>query len=136
MTTKENKMNLDNLTIGEAKALARTFAGLTETTSATTDRAGIFAGLIGHNVVVRSSQSGVWMGTLVEASGDTMRLVDARRIYYWTGAATCSGLATHGPATGKIPAAVDSAVVLGCCEVVLASDAAMSRLAAVPAWVA
>lgn len=90
--------------------------------------------LIGKNVVVRSSQSGVWLGTLDAQDGETVTLTDARRAWRWTGAASCSGLAVRGPKGGNICESVAVAQVLGVCEVLLATDEAVAAWKAVPAW--
>lgn len=91
-------------------------------------------GLIGKHVVVRSSQSGVWLGELVAQDGDTVTLTDARRAWQWTGAASCSGLAVRGPKGGKICEAVAVAEVLGVCEILLATDEAVAAWKAVTPW--
>jgi len=94
----------------------------------------IYKDLLEKNVVVRSSDSGVWMGHLLSADGDAVLLRDARRIWSWQGAASCSGLALTGPSSGKIPGPVKLAVVHRCCEVLLATDEAVDRLSAIEEW--
>lgn len=86
------------------------------------------------HVVIRSSQSGVWFGKLESQSGDSFTLLNARRAYYWEGAATCSQLATHGPKGGKICLPVSRVQVLGVCECLDASEAAVKQWNEVPAW--
>ena len=95
----------------------------------------MYADLIDKFVVVRSSQSGVWFGRLQQVEGDDARLQDARRVYNWEGAASCSGLATGGPSGGQICAPVATAVVKGFCECLGASDEAAKRFAEVSPWV-
>ena len=95
----------------------------------------MYKDLIDKMVVVRSSQSGVWFGRLQQVEGDDARLQDARRVYYWEGAATCSGLATGGPSGGKICEPVPAGVVKNFCECLLASDEAIARFAEVSPWV-
>lgn len=85
-------------------------------------------------VVVRSSQSGVWLGDLVSSDGDTVVLRDARRAWSWQGAASCSGLAVRGPSGGKICEPVPSATIIGACEILDASDEAVARWLAVTPW--
>ena len=92
--------------------------------------------LIGKNVVVRSSPSGVWMGELVAQDGAVVTLRDARRAWNWDGAASCSGLAVRGPRGGKICEPVPTAEIHDCCEILEASEAAIAAWKAVTPWVA
>lgn len=96
----------------------------------------MYRDLLEKYVVVRSSPSGVWLGTLDHVEGDTVRLRQARRAWSWQGAASCSGLATHGPSGGKITPPVDIAVILSACEVLAATDAAVARWDDVSPWIA
>lgn len=57
--------------------------------------------MIGKYCMVRTYSAGVFAGTLAERKGKEARLTDARRIWYWRGAASLSELATKGPATPK-----------------------------------
>ena len=62
-------------------------------------------------VIVRTYSAGVFAGYLVSRKGKEVVLRDARRIWYWTGAATLSELAMRGtksPGTCKFPCSVAS----------------------------
>lgn len=65
---------------------------------------------MGKYVICRSYAMGVFAGTLDPASTETCKvLTDARRIWYWSGAASLSQLAIDGtsdPANCKFPEAV------------------------------
>ena len=89
-------------------------------------------------VIVRSSPSGVWFGRLVQVEGtpdglQRITLVEARRIHYWEGAGSCSGLAAHGPREGRIAPPV-SATVSQVCEILEATPEAVARIARIPEW--
>lgn len=95
--------------------------------------------LIGTYVIARSSQSGCWAGTLTQINGDTVELIDARRLWRWWAAAgvSLSGVAAHGLHPGKqsecrIAAPVAIAMVLGVCEVIAVSDAARASIVEAP----
>ena len=45
---------------------------------------------IGKKVIIRGNSSGVEFGTLVAYKGSEVTLHNARRIWYWDGAATLS----------------------------------------------
>jgi hypothetical protein len=92
----------------------------------------------GNNVIVRSSQSGVWFGRLVSTVGtpdglERVVLANARRIWCWEGAGSCSGLAAHGPRIGKIAPPV-AATISGVCERLEATAAAVKAIAAIAEW--
>lgn len=90
--------------------------------------------LVGHAVVVRSRDSGVWLGELVDAEATAVRLSSARRAWNWSGGAgECSALAQLGPTGGKIGPPGD-VIVYGVCELHPALPAAVDAWAAVPVW--
>ena len=96
---------------------------------------------VGRPALIRSGQSGVWVGTLAEpvmgpeAGRFAVRLRDARRIHYWTGAAACSGLAVAGPGKGsRVCPPVADVLLADCCEVLAVTEAAMGAVVALPAW--
>lgn len=98
----------------------------------------MFDDLIGKAVVVRATQSGVWVGTLVAAKMDkagyvTVKLGAGRKVWNWVGAGATSGLAAKGPKSGRIglPVAV---VVSSACEVIAATPAAVAAFDAIDAW--
>lgn len=70
-------MELDDLTIGEAKKLAGLFAPQA--------RVGVkgISSLIGEKVIVRTYSAGVHYGELIEKEGAEVILKNARRLWYW-----------------------------------------------------
>lgn len=91
----------------------------------------------GEHVLVRSRDAGVFAGRLVARTGDEVELANARRIYYWSGAATLSQLAVDGtskPGECKFPVAVPQITVLGVCEVIPMTRKAVESLNNVPVW--
>lgn len=52
-------------------------------------------------VIVRTYSAGVHFGYLARKDGKEVDLVRSRRIHYWEGANSCSGLATKGLDTKK-----------------------------------
>lgn len=88
-------------------------------------------------VVIRSGQSGVWLGRLIYKAADEVKLADARRLWYWSGAATLSQLATEGvskPTACKFAVTVPEVTVLGVCEIIPALAPAVSSIAKVAEW--
>lgn len=88
-------------------------------------------------VMVRSRDAGVFAGRLVERNGTEVELKTARRIWQWAGAATLSELAMLGtskPSGCKFPAPVPNIIVLGVCEMIAMTEAAVASIAEVPVW--
>lgn len=88
-------------------------------------------------VIVRSSQAGVFMGELLNRDGDTVTLADARRLWFWSGAATLSELAMRGvgkPNECKFPEPVTSVTVMGVCEILPVTAPALASVRAVKVW--
>jgi len=94
----------------------------------------------GDIVMVRSANAGVLYGRFVSREGDVVTLTEARRVWYWAGAATLSELSTRGtsnPAACKFPAPTSGEhVILGVCEVIPVTPQALATLDAVPVWTA
>lgn len=88
-------------------------------------------------VMIRSAQSGVHAGYLESKDGDEVTLRDARRIWYWDGAASISELATKGtskPENCKFPVAVDKITVIGVCEIISITENAKKSILGVDPW--
>ncbi len=93
--------------------------------------------LIGKTCIVRTYSAGVFLGTIAERDGKEVTLTNARRIWYWDGAATLSQLANDGtskPANCKFPAPVAEVVLTEAIEIIPATEAAIASIAAVPVW--
>lgn len=70
-------MNIDDLTIGEAKELAKLFS------SKNNDSSIGISSMVGKKAIIRTYSAGVHYGTVAEKSGNEIILKDARRLYYW-----------------------------------------------------
>jgi hypothetical protein len=90
-------------------------------------------------VIVRTYSAGVFFGELVNRSEDGKRgdILNARRIWYWDGAASLSQLATTGtskPANCKFPASVEKIEVMEVIEVLAVTEEAAASIDGVPVW--
>lgn len=93
--------------------------------------------LTGRYCMVRTHSAGVFAGTVVERDGEEITLSDARRIWYWDGAASLSELATRGtssPKTCKFPAPVAEVLLRGVIEIIPITEEALASIASVPVW--
>lgn len=92
---------------------------------------------IGKKVIIRGDRSGAEFGTLVAHNGREVTLHNARRIWYWEGAATLSQLATDGtskPCECKFTIAVSSITILDAIEIIPCSEKAIKSIEEVLEW--
>ena len=88
-------------------------------------------------VMVRSYSAGVFAGYLESRTGQEVVLRNARRIYYWDGAATLSQLAIDGsskPQNCKFPQEVDRVELLQAIEILSVTKKAQESIASVKIW--
>lgn len=92
---------------------------------------------IGKKVIIRGESSGVEFGTLVAHHGCEVTLHNARRIWYWEGAASLSQLAKDGtalPEKCKFTVSVDSITILDAIEIIPCTDKAIKSIEDVKEW--
>lgn len=88
-------------------------------------------------VIVRTYSAGVFAGELESRKGQEVVLRNARRIWYWDGAASLSQLAVDGtskPENCKFPCAVDRVELLQAIEILDVTPKARSSIEGVQVW--
>ena len=88
-------------------------------------------------VMVRTYSAGVFAGYLKSKSGKEVILNDARRIWYWKGAASLSQLAQEGtkkPNECKFPCPVDEIILTEAIEIIAITPNAKKSIEEVPVW--
>lgn len=88
-------------------------------------------------VIVRTYSAGVFAGTLVNRDGKEVVLNNARRLWYWAGAASLSQLAQSGtsrPSECKFPEPVDQVILTEAIEIISVTDQARKSIEEVPIW--
>ena len=94
--------------------------------------------MIGKRVIVRDNRAGVHFGTLVSFDGPSKcaRLTDARKVWYWQGAASCHGLAARGLRHdgSKVCPVVATVDLLDVVEVVECSEEGAASRWGAPEW--
>lgn len=88
-------------------------------------------------VIVRTYSAGVFAGELESQNGQEVVLRNARRIWYWAGAASLSQLAMEGtsnPKDCKFPCPVDRVQLLQAIEILDTTEKAKSSIQGVPTW--
>ena len=87
--------------------------------------------------IIRCDRAGVFFAEVESMEGQTAKLRNARRLWYWDGAASLSQLATEGtvaPQNCKFTVTVPSMTVLGVIEVIPCSSVAAAIIEEVPEW--
>ena len=87
--------------------------------------------------IVRANGAGVFFGEIKEKDGDRVVMTNARRIWYWEGAASLSQLAQEGtsaPSGCKFPVPVDEVEVFNVLEILSVTDKAAKSIDAVKVW--
>lgn len=88
-------------------------------------------------VIVRTYSAGVFAGEMESRNGQEVVLLNARRLWYWEGAASLSQLAMEGtslPKGCKFPVAVNRVELLQAIEILDTTPAARASIEAVPVW--
>lgn len=87
--------------------------------------------------MVRTYSAGVFAGYIESREGKEATLRNARRIWYWDGAASLSQLATDGtskPENCKFPCPVDSVTLTEVIEIIPITEKAKKSIEGVVVW--
>lgn len=93
--------------------------------------------MIGKKVIVRTYSAGVFYGILEKRDGKEALVKNARRIWYWDGAASLSELAMSGtskPQNCKFPEPVSEVLLTEVIEILSTTEAAQKSIEGVPIW--
>jgi uncharacterized protein DUF6948 len=91
----------------------------------------------GKYVIARTQSAGVFAGNLESRVGQEAVLTNARRLWYWAGAASLSQMAVSGtskPKDCKFPVAVPRVELLQVIEILDVTPEGESSIKAVPVW--
>lgn len=89
--------------------------------------------------IVRTYSAGVFAGYIKDRNGKEVTLLNARRLWYWDGAASLSELAMKGvskPGNCKFPCEVPSIILTEVIEILPCTEDAKKSIADVPEWTA
>ena len=87
--------------------------------------------------IVRTNRAGVFFGKIEKKDGTTVVLSNARRLWYWEGAASLSELAQYGTANVsgcKFPCAVDEVELFDVLEILSVTEVAAASIDGVREW--
>ena len=113
-------MDINDLTIGQAKELAALFSnGISGNAVAHADK-GYQSSLVGRYCIIRSYASGVFFGRLEKHSDRIAEISDCRRLWSWKAKKSISltSVAIYGidAKNSKLSAAIDLQTVFDCLE--------------------
>jgi len=87
--------------------------------------------------IVRTYSAGVFAGYIKSRAGREVELVNARRLWYWDGAASLSQLAVDGtskPDNCKFPCEVLSVLLLEAIEIIPCTEVSRLSIKGVKVW--
>lgn len=90
--------------------------------------------------IIRADRAGVFLGKIVEQTGSTVVITNARRLYYWSGALDVITIAHSGvsnPSRCKFSAQLgdnDKSTILNVIEYHPVTEPALNTLNAIPVW--
>lgn len=87
--------------------------------------------------IVRTYSAGVFAGFVESRNGTEVVMCNARRIWYWDGAASLSQLAMQGtskPQNCKFPLPVNRVELLNVIEIIDCTDEGKKSIEGVPVW--
>lgn len=87
--------------------------------------------------IIRGDRSGVFFGEIAERNGREVTIRNARRLWYWDGAASLSQLAVDGtkkPQNCKFTVTVSSIVILDAIEILPCTVQAEESIKSVAVW--
>ena len=88
-------------------------------------------------VIVRGDHSGVFFGELKERSGQEVELRNARKLWYWDGAAAVEQIAKDGvknPDACKFTVSVESMIITDAIQILPCTNDAAENIMAVKEW--
>lgn len=88
-------------------------------------------------VIVRTYSAGVFAGYLESREGKEAVIKNARRLWYWDGAASLSQLSVDGvskPENCKFPCEVEKVILTEVIEILLCTEKAKESIANVKIW--
>ena len=88
-------------------------------------------------VIVRTYSAGIFAGYIKSRAGQEVVMENARRLWYWDGAASLSQLAMEGtckPENCKFPCEVSEVILLQVIEIIPTTQKAEKSIKGVPVW--
>lgn len=94
----------------------------------------MYSDFINKKVLVRSTNAGVYFGTLTHVEGESVRMENVRNIWHWTGATCLSQIANDGITGDCVSQTVSSMVINEVCQIFPLTEKAIANLERQPVW--
>lgn len=94
----------------------------------------MYQDIINHKCLVRSYDAGVYLGTVTNVDGETVRMENVRNIWRWEGASCLSQIANDGIKDGRVSPVVGSMVLNRCCQIIPCTGKAVKNIEGFAAW--
>jgi hypothetical protein len=127
-------MNIDDLTIGEARKIASMFPPAPQAIGLQAEPQQSLNDMLGKKAIIRTYSAGVWFGTLDQKAGNEVIVTYARRLWRWWAAESISlsAVAIHGVKDKSDIVAPVASVWLEAIEIIPCSEAAIASLESAP----
>ena len=92
---------------------------------------------LGKKCIIRGRDSGVFFGTISEQEGQSVRLLNFRKLHYWDGATAVEGLASYGtvkPENCRFTLVVAEGEICDVCQVLPCTEEAIKVIEGVKVW--
>jgi hypothetical protein len=92
---------------------------------------------LGKKVIVRADRAGVFFGTLTEKDGCEVTLTNARKLFYWDGAAAVEQIAVDGvnkQKDCKFTVVVEEITILNVIQIIPCTEKAIVNIENVKEW--
>lgn len=92
---------------------------------------------IGKHVIVRANGAGVFFGVLEAKEGQTVKLSNCRKLYYWSGACAVEQLSVDGVLTSdscKFTVWVNSMIIENEIQTIPCTQKSINNLTSVEVW--
>jgi hypothetical protein len=92
---------------------------------------------LGKKVIVRADRAGVFFGTLTEKEGSEVVLTNARKLFYWNGAAAVEQIAVDGVNKQndcKFTVVVEEITILNVIQIIPCTEKAIANIENVKEW--
>ena len=93
--------------------------------------------MLGKKVIVRANGAGVFFGTLKKKNGDEVTLNNARKLWYWEGAAAVEELALNGTQTPndcKFTVFVDEICIMNVLQILPCTEESIKSIESTKEW--
>ena len=92
---------------------------------------------LGKKVIVRADKAGVFFGTLTEKNGSEVVLINARKLFYWNGAAAVEQIAVDGVNRQndcKFTVVVEEITILSVIQIIPCTEKSIANIENVKEW--